>query len=187
MEPGSGAPAVTAGPRVGQDVRRLHAAADARAPVPMQRPAPVAQQATAPVAVHFGLLGFDARGGAEIAGSQIVAGQHGDLVICHSVRLADGSILRATCPTLGPAVTAGPPQPGSVYLGTDLADTRVWATLDGMIVATTQPERSIAQTRNPPDPGSPDPSDADRSSDASDVGQSSADLFSWQMGHDGWA
>ena len=109
----------------------------------MRKPAPAAQQATAPVAAHFGLLGFETRGGAEVAASQIVAGQHGDLVICHSVRLADGGILRATCPALGPAVTAGAPQPGSIYLGTDLADTRVWATMDGRIVATARPAHSI--------------------------------------------
>ena len=116
----------------------------------MQKPAPAAQRATAPVAAHFGLLGFETRGGAEIAGSQIVAGQHGDLVICHSVRLADGGILRATCPTLGPAVTAGAPQPGSIYLGTDLADTRVWATMDGRIVATARRAHSIAELTQPP-------------------------------------
>jgi hypothetical protein len=90
------------------------------------------------------------RGGAEIAGSQIVAGQHGDFVICHSVRLADGGILRATCPTLGPTVTAGAPQPGSIYLGTDLADTRVWATMDGRIVATARRAHSIAELTQPP-------------------------------------
>ena len=174
-------------PCVVEDVRRLHAAADARAPAPTQRHAPAAQQATVSVAAHFGLLGFETRGGAKIAGSQIVAGQHGDLVTCHTVRLADGGILRATCPTLGPAVTAGPPQPGSVYLGTDLAGTRVWATTDGRIVATAQPAHTIAQARPPPDARSPDPSDTDRSSDASDAGQSPADLFSWQRGHDGWA
>ena len=39
----------------------------------------------------------------------------------------------------------------------------------------------------PAGPSSPEWSDADQSSDASDAGQSSADLFSWQLQHDGWA
>ena len=144
-------------PCVMEDVRRLHAAADAHvghAPIPVQ-PAPAApavQQATVPIAAHFGLPGFEARGGAEIAGSQIVADQRGDLATCHSVRLTDGGILRATCPTSGPAVTTDIPPPGSIYLGTDLADTRVWATMDGRIIATTRPARSIAELTQPPSP-----------------------------------
>ena len=137
-------------PCVMEDVRRLHAAADTITPV--QKPTPAVQQATALVASHFGFTGFEARGGAEIAGSQIVADQHGDLATCHSVRLTDGGILRATCPISGPTVTADTPPPGSIYLGSDLADTRVWATLDGKIIATSRRVRPVAEPMQPPSP-----------------------------------
>ena len=137
-------------PCVMEDVRRLHAAADTITPV--QKPAPAVQQATALVASHFGFTGFEARGGAEIAGSQIVADHHGDLATCHSVRLTDGGILRATCPISGPTVTADTPPPGSIYLGSDLADTRVWATLDGKIIATARRVHSVAELTQPPSP-----------------------------------
>ena len=130
-----------------EDVRRLHAAADTLAPV--QKPAPAVQQVTVLMAAHFGFAGLEARGGAEIAGSQIVADQHGDLATCHPVRLTDGGILRAMCPTSGPAVTADIPPTGSIYLGTDLADTRVWATMDGKIIATARRTHTVAELTQP--------------------------------------
>ena len=105
--------------------------------------------------LNFGLTGFEARGGAEIAGSQIVADQHGELATCHIVRLADGGTLRATCPLAGPTTTVTVPPPGSVYLGADSAGTRVWATTDGMVIATTKTASAATALAPPPPPTPP--------------------------------
>ena len=72
------------------------------APPPPQMPDAQAGRRDGSEPTSFGLTGFEARGGAEIAGSQIVADQHGELATCHIVRLADGGTLRATCPLAGP-------------------------------------------------------------------------------------
>ena len=100
--------------------------------------------------LHFGLTGFTARGGAEIAGSQVVADLHGELATCHIVRLADGTTLRATCPEAGPTPSVTAPPPGSIYLGCDAAATRVWATMDGRVISTTAKSRAAAELAPPP-------------------------------------
>ena len=101
-------------------------------------------------ALHFGLPGFAARGGAEIAGSQVVADPHGELAICYIVQLADGTTMRATCPEAGPTPSVTAPPPGSIYLGCDAAATRVWATMDGRVISTTAKSRAAAELVPPP-------------------------------------
>ena len=94
--------------------------------------------------LNFGLTGFAARGGAPIAGSQVVADQQGELAICYMVQLADGTTLRATCPEAGPTPSTTAPPLGSIYLGCDAAATRVWATTDGRIISTSAKSRADA-------------------------------------------
>ena len=90
---------------------------------------------------EFGLVGFDARGGAGIMGKQIVADACGEPATCHIVRLADGTTMQALCPLAGPFTTVMPP-PGAIYLGVDISKTRVWATADGRVICT--PAKPIA-------------------------------------------
>ena len=114
--------------------------------------------APTPNGTDFGLTGFDARGGADITGKQIVADLCGDPATRYTMVLSDGTTLRALCPLDGPAITTVPP-PGSIYLGIDASHTRVWATTDGHIIRTAakQIAAASAAANAPPLPLPPPP------------------------------
>ena len=126
--------------------------------LPPASAAPVGPGPTPCLQPNFGLTEFEARGGAEITGSQTVADLHGELATCYIVRLADGTTLRATCPEAGPVPSTTAPPPGSIYLGCDSAGTRAWATMDGRVIATSAKSLAAAAPAPPPPLLPPTPS-----------------------------
>ena len=108
-------------------------------PLPPLPPLPTTENSN--LQADFGLVGFDARGGAGITGEQIVADACGEPATRYIVHLADGTTMQALCPLAGPFTTVMPP-PGAIYLGVDVSKTRVWATTDGRVICT--PAKPIA-------------------------------------------